>query len=108
LAENIVNVMEKDFEGVVIKSNLPVLVDFWAVWCGPCHMILPALENIADSYKDKLRVARVNVDENRIISSKYGIMSIPTLLLFKDGEIKETIIGVFPQPKIEEKLKAYL
>ncbi|MCK4336460.1 MAG: thioredoxin [Candidatus Aminicenantes bacterium] len=108
MAENIVHVTENEFEGVVIKSNIPVLVDFWAVWCGPCHMILPALENIADSYKDKLRVARVNVDENRIISSKYGIMSIPTLLLFKDGEIKETIIGVLPQPKIEEKLKTYL
>jgi thioredoxin 1 len=108
LAENIVHVTENDFEGVVIKSNIPVLVDFWAVWCGPCHMIVPALENIADSYKDKLRVARVNVDENRFISSKYGIMSIPTLLLFKDGEVKETIIGVLPQPKIEEKLMAHL
>jgi thioredoxin 1 len=108
LAENIVHVTENDFEGVVIKSNIPVLVDFWAVWCGPCHMILQALENIADSYKDKIRVARINVDENRIISSKYGIMSIPTLLLFKNGEIKETIIGVFPQPKIEEKIKTYL
>lgn len=108
MADNIVHVTDNDFESVVIKSDIPVLVDFWAVWCGPCHMIVPALENIADSYKDKLRVARVNVDENRVISSKYGIMSIPTLLLFKDGEIKETIVGVLPQPKIEEKFKAYV
>jgi len=108
MADNIANVTDNDFESVVIKSDIPVLVDFWAAWCGPCHMIVPALENIADSYKDKLRVVRVNVDENRDISSKYGIMSIPTLLLFKDGEIKETIVGVLPQPKIEEKLKAYM
>ena len=108
LTENIVHVTDEDFENIVVKSNIPVLVDFWAVWCGPCRMIAPAVENLANQYKDRLRVVKLNVDENRSVSSQYGIMSIPTLLLFKDGEVKETIVGALPQPKIEEKIKAYL
>jgi len=108
LTENIVHVTDEDFENIVLKSNIPVLVDFWAVWCGPCRMIAPAVENLANQYKDRLRVVKLNVDENRSVSSQYGIMSIPTLLLFKDGEVKETIVGALPQPKIEEKIKAYL
>ena len=108
MSDNIVQLTDDNFETEVIKSSAPVLVDFWAVWCGPCRMIAPAVENLANQYKDRLRVVKLNVDENRSVSSQYGIMSIPTLLLFKDGEVKETIVGALPQPKIEEKIKAYL
>lgn len=102
------NVAESDFDEVVLKSELPVLVDFWAVWCGPCKMIAPFVENIAAAYADKLKVVKLNVDESMSISSKFGIMSIPTLLLFKGGEVKETIVGALPQAKIEEKIKSHL
>jgi len=108
LTENIMHVTDEDFENIVVKSQIPVLVDFWAVWCGPCKMVAPAVESLANQYKDRLKVVKLNVDENRAIPSKYGIMSIPTLLLFKDGEVMETIVGALPQPKIEEKIKAYL
>lgn len=108
MTDRFTHVTDKDFEDIVIQSDIPVLVDFWAVWCGPCDMVVPALENIAESYKSKLKIVKVNVDENMAISSKYGIMSIPTLLLFKGGEVKETIIGAVPQARIEEKLKGYL
>jgi thioredoxin 1 len=108
MADNISIITEKDFEDVVIKSELPVLVDFWAVWCGPCQMITPSLENIAQSYKDTLKVVKVNVDNSQTVAAKYGIMSIPTLLFFKDGEVKETIVGALPQDKIEEKIKKHL
>ena len=102
------NVTENDFDEEVLKSDLPVLVDFWAVWCGPCHMIAPSVENIAQDYKGQLKVVKVNVDENRTVSSKFGIMSIPSLLLFKGGGVKETIVGALPQAKIEEKIKGHL
>jgi len=102
------HVTDEDFENIVVKSQIPVLVDFWAVWCGPCKMVAPAVESLANQYKDRLKVVKLNVDENRAIPSQYGIMSIPTLLLFKDGEVMETIVGALPQPKIEEKIKAYL
>ena len=108
MAEDIMNVAESDFDEVVLKSELPVLVDFWAVWCGPCKMIAPFVENIAAAYADKLKVVKLNVDESMSISSKFGIMSIPTLLLFKGGEVKETIVGALPQAKIEEKIKSHL
>ena len=88
--------------------ELPVLVDFWASWCAPCHMIIPALEYLAQTYKDKIEVKRLNVDENTKIPSKYKIMSIPTLLLFKEGEVKETIVGALPQEKIVEIISRHL
>ncbi|MCJ7680629.1 MAG: thioredoxin [Candidatus Aminicenantes bacterium] len=108
MADNISIITEKDFEDVVIKSDLPVLVDFWAVWCGPCQMITPSMENIALSYKATLKVVKMNVDNSQTVAAKYGIMSIPTLLLFKGGEVKETIVGALPQDKIEEKIKKHL
>jgi thioredoxin 1 len=102
------HVTDGTFEEEVIKSPLPVLVDFWAVWCGPCHMVAPTLEDLAQNYKDKLRVVKVNVDENREIPAKYGIMSIPTLLLFKGGEVKETIIGALPKDQIVQAVAKHL
>jgi len=108
LAEDIVQVSDDSFDEEVLKSALPVLVDFWAVWCAPCLMVVPSLEYLAETYKDKLLIKKMNVDENRKIPSQYGIMSIPTLLLFKDGELKETIVGALPKEKIEQAVSKHL
>ena len=108
LAEDITHISDTTFEEEVLKNELPVLVDFWASWCAPCHMIIPALEYLAQTYKDKIEVKRLNVDENTKIPSKFNIMSIPTLLLFKEGEVKETIVGALPQEKIVEIISRHL
>lgn len=100
LAEAIINITDSTFEQEVMKSEVPVLVDFWAVWCGPCHVITPTMEYLAQAYQGKLKIARFDVDGNIRITSRYGIRSIPTLLLFKGGELKETMVGALPQDKI--------
>jgi thioredoxin 1 len=106
--ESLLNVTDANFEDEVIGSDLPVLVDFWAVWCGPCHMVSPFVEQIGEEYKDRLKVAKLNVDENQSVPAKYGIMSIPTLLLFKGGEPKETIVGALPKDKIVAAISKHL
>lgn len=108
MATDILNVTDATFEEEVLKSPLPVLVDFWAVWCAPCRTIAPTVEEIARSQKDKLKVAKMNVDENVNTPSKYGIRSIPTLLLFKGGELKETLVGVQSKDKIIEVVTKHL
>jgi thioredoxin 1 len=108
LSEDIFNVTDDTFEEEVLKAELPVLVDFWAVWCGPCQMVAPTVEYLAQNYKDKLRVAKMNVDDNMNVPAKYGIMSIPALLLFKGGEVVETVIGALPQDKIVEMVAKHL
>jgi len=100
VSEDFLDVSDNTFEQEVIQSELPVLVDFWAVWCPPCKMVIPTIEHLAQTYKEQLRIVKLNVDENMKTSSKYGVMSIPTLLLFKGGELKETIVGAQPQEKI--------
>jgi thioredoxin 1 len=106
--ESLLNVTDANFEDEVIGSDLPVLVDFWAVWCGPCRMVSPFVEQIAEEYKDRLKVAKLNVDENQRVPAKYGIMSIPTLLLFKGGEPRETIVGALPKDKIVAAISKHL
>lgn len=108
MSEDFLNVTDGTFEQEVILSEIPVLVDFWAVWCAPCKMIVPTLEHLAQTYKDRLKIVKLNVDENMNTSSKYGVMSIPTLLLFKGGEIKETIVGAQRQEKIVETVSKHL
>jgi thioredoxin 1 len=101
-------VTEATFENEVIKSSLPVLVDFWAVWCGPCKMIAPIVEEIAGEKTGLLKVCKVDVDKNRGIATKYGIRSIPTLLLFKNGQVVEQIVGAASKPNLLNKLETHL
>ena len=91
---------EQDFNETVLASDVPVLVDFWAEWCGPCRTVLPELEKISDEYKDKVRIVKLNIDENPGIASRYGIMSIPTIALFTDGGVKSQVIGARPKDDI--------
>ncbi|MBW2123633.1 MAG: thioredoxin [Deltaproteobacteria bacterium] len=102
------HITDGDFEREILKSDIPALVDFWAPWCGPCHMVAPAVEAVAKKYKGRLKVAKMNVDENRSTPGRYGIMSIPTLIVFKDGEIVEQIVGAVPQSRLEEAVEKAL
>jgi len=99
---------ESNFEQEVIKSELPVMVDFWAVWCGPCKVLGPIVDEIANEYQGKLKVGKVNVDENNQLAGKYGIMSIPTLKFFKDGKIVGELIGAAPKATLEAEIKKHL
>src|SRR5881398_322124 len=94
-------VTDTSFETDVLKSSEPVVVDFWAEWCGPCRMIAPALEEIAGSMAGKVKIVKLNVDENPATAAKYGIMSIPTLMLFKNGELASRQVGAAPKQKLE-------
>ena len=95
-------VSDATFESDVLKSAEPVVVDFWAEWCGPCRMIAPALEEIAEQMGDKVKIVKLNVDENPNVAAKYGIMSIPTLMMFKNGEIASRQVGAAPKPKLQQ------
>ncbi len=97
---------DANFDQEVLKSDLPVLVDFWAVWCGPCKMIAPVVKELAKEYEGKVKIGKVDVDNNQNVSIKYGIRSIPTLLIFKDGKIVEQIVGAVPKAQIVQKLEA--
>ena len=108
MADNITKITETNWDQEVLKSTVPVLIDFWAEWCGPCHALAPTVESIASSYTGKMKVGKVNVDENEKISAKYGIRSIPTLILFKGGEIKEVLIGNRPKNEITQALDKHL
>jgi thioredoxin len=93
------------FEAEVIKSAIPVVADFWAEWCGPCRMIAPVLKELATDYSDRLKVAKINVDEEPDLAARYGIQSIPTLLFFKGGQVVKQQIGAVPRPVLEKIVK---
>ena len=95
----------ENFEQEVLKSELPVLIDFWATWCGPCRMLAPVIEQLAQEYDGKVKVGKVNVDEQPELAEKFGIMSIPYVVLMKNGEIVKTSVGYRPKAQIEELLK---
>lgn len=100
-----IKITAENFEKEVLKSEKPVLLDFWAEWCGPCKMIGPVIEEIAEETKEYAKVGKVNVDEERFLSDKFNVMSIPTLILFKDGKVVSTSIGAKPKKEILEMLK---
>ncbi len=103
-----VEITDDNFKSEVLDSDKPVLIDFWAVWCGPCKLIAPIVEELASEYDGKIKVGKLDVDSNQQTSIKYGVRSIPTLLIFNNGNLKDTIIGAVPKKLIVEKLNAAL
>ena len=99
---HIINATDESFEAEVINSDTPVLVDYWAEWCGPCKMIAPVLEQIAEHYGEKLKVVKVDVDSNKIFAQKHGVRNIPTLMLFKNGQVQETKTGALSKTQLQE------
>ncbi len=99
--ETVIHISEGTFDAEVLKSTQPALVDFWAPWCGPCRAIAPILDELAEEYKGKVKVAKINVDENRKLAGDHGVMSIPTMILFKDGKIVDKLIGLVPKDRLK-------
>ena len=106
MSEHIVHVTDETFEPEVLKSDLPVLVDYWAEWCGPCKMIAPVLDEIAQTYAGKLKVCKLNIDENQETPPKYGVRGIPTLMLFKNGNVEATKVGALSKSQLAAFLDA--
>jgi thioredoxin 1 len=104
----LVHITDDNFEKEVLESTEPVLIDFWAVWCGPCRMIAPVVEELASEYAGKAKIGKLDVDSNPMVASKYGIRSIPTLLIFKDGKVVEQIVGAVPKQKLVSALEGQL
>jgi thioredoxin 1 len=105
---NVKELTDSNFEAEVLKAELPTLVDFWAVWCGPCKMIAPMVDALADEYQGKLKVAKMDVDRHQIVPQQYSVRSIPTLLLFKNGKVVSQLVGTMPRPKLEAEIKKHL
>jgi thioredoxin 1 len=103
-----ITITDENFATEVINSSEPVLIDFWATWCGPCRMIAPIVEELAVEYSGKVKIGKLDVDNNQQTSIQYGVRSIPTLLIFKDGKVRDTIIGAVPKSNIVQKLNAVL
>ena len=101
-----ITITDDNFETEVMNSDLPVLIDFWAAWCGPCKMIAPIVEELATEFEGKVKIGKLDVDENQQTAIKYGVRSIPTVLLLKGGEVKDTIIGAVPKNVFVEKLNS--
>lgn len=103
-----VEITDGNFETEVVQSTVPVLIDFWAPWCGPCRMVAPIVAEIASEFEGKIKVGKINTDENQKIAARFGIMSIPTLMIFKGGEVKERIVGAQPKDAIVSKIDKVL
>ena len=105
---DVLNVGDGEFKSQVLDSEQPVLVDFWATWCAPCRAIAPAIDELATQYKGRVKVAKVNIDENQQTPQAYGVRSIPTLLVFKGGQVVEQIVGAVPKSRLEDALKKHV
>ncbi len=105
---NLIHLTDATFESEVIKSDIPVLIDFWATWCAPCRLIAPHVEALAEEYAGKVKVMKLDVDNNQNTARELGIRSIPTLMIFKNGEVVGNIVGAVPKQKIEEHLQSVL
>ena len=104
----VIDISDQNFETEVLKSTLPVMIDLWAPWCGPCRMIAPVVESLAQKYDKKFKFCRLNVDENPQTAARYMIMSIPTLMFVKDGQVVETVIGAVPEQVLQRKVEELL
>jgi thioredoxin 1 len=102
---DLTNVSDDNFQAEVLEAEQPVLVDFWAPWCGPCRMVAPVLEEIAAEQAEKLRVVKLNIDDNQRTAAQYGVMSIPTMIVFKNGQPAKTIVGAYPKKRLEAELE---
>jgi thioredoxin 1 len=105
---DVLELSDDNFESEVLKSDKPALVDFWAVWCGPCRQVAPSVEALASEYKGRLVVGKMNVDDHQIVPQRYGIRSIPTLLVFKGGQVVGQIVGAVPRAKLEDEIKKHV
>lgn len=107
-SDKIIALTDQNFQEEVKNSSVPILVDFWAEWCAPCRMIAPVLDEMADEYEGKIKIGKLNVDDNRSIAAQYGVMSIPTLILFKDGEMVEQMVGAQPKENLAKVIQSVL
>lgn len=108
MSENIQNVTDGSWESDVLKSDEPVLVDYWAEWCGPCKMVAPILEEIATEYSDRIKVCKIDIDENAQMPQKYGVRGIPTLMLFKEGQVEATKVGALTKSQLAAFIDRYI
>jgi len=108
MAENVMEVNDSSFDAEILQTEMPVLVDFWAPWCGPCKAIAPVVQELAETFGDKIKFAKCNVDDNPVTPGKYGIRAIPTLILFKGGNVVDQITGMVAKSKLEEAIQSVL
>lgn len=106
MSDKIIHTTDANFEQDVLKAQLPVLLDFWAPWCGPCKMIAPVLDQLAEEYAGKIQIVKINVDDNQESAAKFGVRGIPTLMIFKNGEAVATKVGAMAKPQLEDFIKA--
>jgi thioredoxin 1 len=108
MSEKIANLTTESFKSAINSSTTPVLVDFWAPWCGPCKAIAPTLEELANELDGKLKIAKVNIDDNDAVAAEYGVRAIPTMILFKGGQVAETLVGMMPKSALKAKLASHV